>query len=183
MKSLSFLTSFLLLSGSFLFAQSGDTNKGVGFGGPSFVNTALAGEWTMEVGGMGAGFVSDQLYIGGGGFGLSQQNDTYEYDMGYGGVMLGYFWQGSGKTAVNFYVFGGFGTIVETGESIENEDDFWAIRPAAEIDFLLTDWLRLGIGGGYRQIMGTTNTTLEKSDMSAPFGSITFRFGNWGNEF
>ena len=182
MKFLSILSSFLLLSCSSLFAQSQATNKGVGFGGFSLVNTALAGEWTMEVGGLGGGFLNKQFYLGGGGFGLSQQNENYEYGMGYGGVMLGYFWQGGGKTALNVYVFGGFGSMEETGESIQNEDDFWAIRPAAEIDFLLTDWLRLGIGGGYRQIMGITNSTLDDSDVSAPFGSITFRFGNWGKE-
>jgi hypothetical protein len=178
--SISMLSTFLLLSGSSIFAQSGDTYKGVGFGGPSLVYTTLAGEGAVEVGGLGGGFIGEQFYIGGGGFGLTQQNDNFEYTMGYGGLMLGYLWQGRDRMALHIYAFAGFGGIEETGESLQNEDDFWVFRPAAEIDFQLTDGLRLGIGGGYRQVIGANGTTLDDSDVSAPFGSITLRFGSWG---
>ncbi len=174
-----FMLGFLIAP---LQAQNEDSgNNHIGFGGPSFINTTLAGEWTMEVGGLGAGFINEQFYIGGGGFGLSQKKDSYEYDMGYGGLMLGYFWRGTGKTALNFYALGGYGGIDEEGENIEkNGDDFWVLKPAAEVDFQLAPWLRLGIGGGYRWVMGSDITTLDDGDLSAPFGSITFRFGNWG---
>jgi hypothetical protein len=165
-----------------LFSQSKKIDKNIGFGGPSFVNTTLAGEWTMETGGLGGGFINKQFYIGGGGFGLSQRKNNYEYDMGYGGLMLGYFWKGGEKIALNFYLLGGYGGIEESGENIKkNKDGFWAVRPAVEVDFLLTDWLRLGIGGGYRWISEADILTLDNDDLSASFGSITFRFGNWKN--
>ena len=180
MKSIFFLSSFLLLLNGDLFAQSETMDRRVGFGGPSLVNTTLAGEWALEVGGLGGGFITREFYIGGAGFGLSQQIDDYEYNMGYGGLMLGYLWQGEGKTGLNFYLLGGYGSITEKGESrAENSDDFWVLRPAIEVDFLLMDWLRLGIGGGYRWAAGANLTALENSDMSAPFGNITLRFGNW----
>ncbi len=181
MKLIFFLSSIFLLSSSIFYAQSGGTDKLRGFGGPSFVNTVLAGEWTMEIGGLGGAFVSKRLYLGGGGFGLTQKIDNYEYDMRYGGLMLGYLWQGGERTGLNFYVFSAYGSLEEKGELLENNSDgYWAIRPAAEIDFLLTDWLRLGIGGGYRWTAGANISTLQDSDISASFGSVTLRFGNWG---
>ena len=181
MKIIFFLSSFFLLVSSDMFAQSQDINRRVGFGGPSFVNTTLAGAWTMEVGGLGGGFVTNQLYFGGGGFGLSQKEDNYEYQMGYGGIMLGYFWNRAERTGLNFYMIAGLGSIEEKGESLNtNSDGFWTMRPAVEVDFLLADWLRLGVGGGYRWVTGSELSTLDDGDMSAPFGSITLRFGNWG---
>ena len=182
MKTIFYVSTFFLLLSGGLLAQSENADRRVAFGGPSLVNTTLAGEWAIEVGGLGGGFITREFYIGGAGFGLSQQIDDHEYNMGYGGLMLGYFWQGEGKTGLNFYALGGYGSITEKGEArTENSDGFWVLRPAVEVDFLLMDWLRLGIGGGYRWAAGANIPTLDDGDMSAPFGSITLRFGNWGN--
>ena len=75
-----------LLTGSML-AQNEGIDRRTGFGGFSIVNTTLAGEWTVEAGGLGGAFLTNHFYIGGGGFGLNQKKDNYEYGMGYGGVM------------------------------------------------------------------------------------------------
>ena len=181
MRLIIFLLSLLIVPGRNLFSQSEENGKGKGFGGFSFVNTALAGVWAIEAGGVGGGLINERVYIGGGGFGISQRKGKYEYDMGYGGLVLGYYWEKGEKTALDFYLLGGLGGIEEDGGGIEkNGDSFWVIRPAAEIGFYLTDWMRLGVGGGYRCILGEDISTLNKGDLSAPFGCITFRFGSWG---
>ena len=182
MKTIQILAvfAFTLFFTNFSIAQTESSNDRVGFGGFSLVNTTLAGEWTLEAGGLGAGFINENFYIGGGGFGLDQKKNGHEYGMGYGGLMGGYLWDGNGKISLNFYVLGGYGGISEEGKDIENENgDFWFVRPAAEVDFRITHWLRIGVGGGYRWVTGSDISTLDDSDISSPFGSITFRFGNW----
>lgn len=171
---------FATLFMAFLITNNLTAQNIRGFGGLSYVNTTLVGDWTSEVGGLGGGFINENFYVGGCGFGLSQKKEGYEYDMGYGGLMLGYLWGGNSKTSINFYVLGGYGGISEDANDIKKEsDDFWAVRPAVEVDFHITDWLRIGVGGGYRWVTGSNISSLDNSDLSAPFGSITFRFGNW----
>ncbi|MEO1261743.1 MAG: hypothetical protein AAFZ15_23265 [Bacteroidota bacterium] len=181
MKTNQFILTALviLLFGLPSYAQT-EKDKSIGFGGPSFINTTFAGDWAFEAGGLGGGFATKNIYIGGGGFGLEVKKNNYNYTMGYGGLMLGHLWGGNEKTAINFYVLGGYGGASEDGKDIEKEgDDFWVVRPAAEIDFLITNWMRIGVGGGYRWVTGSNLITVDDGDLSAPFGSITFRFGNW----
>ena len=72
MKGLKILTALLLAFcfGSTLSAQSENSHKDIGFGGPTIINTSLAGEWALEVGGVGGAFIGRHFYIGGGGFGV-----------------------------------------------------------------------------------------------------------------
>ncbi len=169
----------LLTSVNLLFSQSSHTDH-TGFGGPTFNNTMIAGKWTMEVGGLGGGFVNERFYIGGGGFALNHKQNQREYELGYGGLMLGYLWQAKDRTALNLYLIGSYGSIVEKNEGFrEISDDFWALKPTIEVDFLLTKWLRIGVGGGFRWVMGSNISTLKDSDLSAPYAGITLRFGNW----
>ena len=184
MKTLHLFSTLVLtfLFSSALFSQSTSISENIGFGGPSFVNTSIAGEWTMEVGGLGGGFIGRHLYIGGAGFGSSQKKDGFEYDMGYGGPMLGYLWQGDKKTALNFYLLGGYGGLTQKDkDNREERDNLWVVKPAVEIEFTITDWWRIGVGGGYRWVSGFQLSSLDDNDLSAPFGSITFRLGKWKN--
>jgi len=180
MKTIQIFTTLLLVFfyTNCMTAQSEERSCHHGFGGASFVNTSLAGDWAFEAGGLGAGFITDKLYLGGGGFGLTQKKSGYEYDMGYGGLMLGYLWGDDKKTSLNFYVLGGYGGITEDSrEHVKQEDDFWVVRPAIEVDFRITEWMAIGVGGGYRWAMGSNISSLTDKDLSASFGSITLRFG------
>jgi len=184
MKAFKIFAGFFLMicfSGSLAAQATEDPKSLTAFGGPSLINTSLAGEWTLEVGGEGGVFVTDNFYLGGAGYALSQETkNNLEYDLGYGGLMLGYRWGEREKIALNFYTLGGYGGISEMREGVENlSDDFWVVKPAVEVDFPIAKWLHLGIGGGYRWILGTNITSLEFADLSAPFSSITLRFGNW----
>ena len=180
MKPIQIFATLILIFFVFggLTAQSEENNRPEGFGGVSFINTTLAGKWTLEAGGMGASFLNQNIYVGGGGFGLSQTKDGYEYGMGYGGVMLGYLWGGQNSPSVNFYVFGGYGGVAEKIETTKHKDDFWVVRPSVEVDFRIAKWMRIGVGGGYRWVTGSDIALLNDADLSASFGSITLRFGN-----
>ncbi len=171
---------FILFFVISISAQEKQGDRPAAFGGASFFNTTLAGEWAMEGGALGAGFLTDNIYLGGGGFGLAQNQNGYEYNMGYGGVILGYMWGSQEKTSMHFYTLGGFGGIEEKGKDTEiNDDGFWVIKPAVEVDFEVARWLRIGVGGGYRWVVGANIPSLDNNDMSSPFGGVTFRFGNW----
>ncbi len=178
-----FLTiSISLFFYSFSTAQESEKHA-VGFGAATFQNTSFIGEWAMEGGGLGGRYFSESFYVGGGGFGMNQSKDDFEYDMGYGGLILGYDWRGeTDKTSLNFYVLSGYGGITEKGEgNVDNADGFWVVKPSAEVDFKITHWMRIGVGGGYRWIIGNDIKSLDFNDLSAPYGSFTFRFGNFGS--
>ena len=173
------LALFLFVAGSSV-AQDKESERQVAFGGATFFNTSLAGNWAIEGGGLGARFINSGLYIGGGGFGLSQEKNGYAHDMGYGGLMLGYMWGSWEKTSMHFYTLGGYGGIEENGKDTgKKSDGFWAVKPTVEVDFLVARWLRIGVGGGYRWIVGADLPSADDGGLSAPFGGVTFRFGNW----
>jgi hypothetical protein len=162
-------------------AQNSDS-KATGFGGVSFQNTSFIGNWAIDFGGFGAGYINDNFYIGGGGFGMSQSQNDLDYGMGYGGLMLGYNWFGKEeKSSMNFNVLGGYGGISnETNDASEEADGFWVVKPTAEVEFRIFSFMRIGLGGGYRLIIGADLVGVDNNDVSAPFGSISFRFGSFG---
>jgi hypothetical protein len=174
-----FLTiAIAILFFSTAMAQESGKKAG-GFGGVSFQNTNFMGEWAMEVGGIGAGYLLDGFYVGGGGFGMSQSKNDLDYSMGYGGLMLGYnLFSEKTKTSLNFNLLGGYGGIsVEGGDTPDEADGFWVVKPNAEVEFRIASFMRIGVGGGYRLVMGADLPRVDNNDVSAPYGSITFRFG------
>ena len=107
--------------------------------------------------------------------------EEHDYDMGYGGVLIGYDWIEAGeKTSLNFQLLNGYGGISEkSDESLLEKSNFWVVRPGAEVEFGINHWLRVGVGGGYRWIWKSNLTAFSDRNLSAPYGSITLKFGNF----
>ncbi len=173
---------FAVLVLAFLFnndviAQESE-KESFGFGGPSFQMAQIDGEWGFEAGGFGAYFLTDNLYLGGGGFGLSVEKDDYEYDMGYGGLMFGYVLAPQRTVHLHTYLLGGWGGITEKKEDASEEsDDLFVIKPSVEVEFNITNWMRVAVGGGYKLVLGADIPSVDNSDLSSPYGSISLRFG------
>ncbi len=179
MKSINLIVLALCFTSNMIAQTESKENK-IGFGGPTFFATSLNGELTLGVGGIGGRFLNENIFIGGGGFGFSQKKNGYEYDVGYGGLLLGYQMPAKAKSVLNFYMLAGYGGVSEESNDLEMAvDGIWLVRPSFEVDFLILKNMRIGIGGGYRWVVGSNLSTVNDNDLSAPFGCVTFRFGNW----
>lgn len=200
MKKSFALFAFFFLPLFALFAQDDEpetlfsgVNSISGFGGPMMQFSSVNGEFAFFMGGGGAVLFNRRFFLGGYGMGMTngdikhQASDLQKHTLqfGHGGFWLGYVIQPN--KAVHFSVssqagWGGV-SLGEDYSSINNriydEDDVFVLCPQAEVELNLTNFMRVGIGGGYRMVSGLQmeGVALENSDLSGPFGSLTFKFG------
>ncbi len=179
MKSIQIFTALILAFFVITGVSAQETEKqSAGFGGPSFQAAQIDGEWGFEAGGFGAYFITDNIYLGGGGFGLSVEKDAYDYNMGCGGLMFGYVIAPERKIHLNTYLLGGWGGITEKSrDGAKESDDLFILKPSLEAELNITHWMRLAVGGGYKLVMGADIPSLDNDDLSSPYASISLRFG------
>lgn len=126
---------------------------------------------------MGAKFLNKTIYLGGGGYALSNAEGL---SMGYGGVLLGYQWSGKeDRNSVNFQVLGGYGAAAFEDEGGSISDDYYVLQPSVEVEFPITNWMRAGVGGGFRMTRGVSLGEFADPQLSGTFASLSLRFGSW----
>lgn len=191
---------FLAMSAIFIFTAASiginaketlidmsDANVG-GFGGPVFKVSAIKGEQTIEMGGMGgATFTGNNrsLILGGGGYGLVNEIDwgaSNILEMGYGGFIIGYTF--NPEALVHFeshLLLGGGGVVIRDplipGSNIDT-GTFLVSELTVQVDINLTEFMELGIGASYRLTSKPGITGLDAADLSKPGLVISFQFGN-----
>lgn len=150
-----------------------------GFGSPVMQYTTLANQWTFEAGGIGAGYITDHLYAGGGGFGSSSSDTDAKYALGYGGVLLGYDHTNKSKRlGWNVNLLAAYGGIDTETDGLQKEsDDVWIVKPTVEFEIRIVSWIKLGLGGGYKVAMGSDIASFSNNDISSPFASASLRMG------
>ena len=185
MKKLSILV-FILVLGTIGYTQSNTlfSNAHIsGFGGPLFSISQVNGQTSTFAGG-GGGIIIDNLFIGGFGEGvdvnsISLGDNTYDLDMGYGGLWLGY--SLFSEQAVHPFVglkLGGGEVNLNVDNSRINTSDLKVVIPEVGIELNFTSWMRLVTHLGYRKVGGMENNSLIKTDqLSSWTGGITLRFG------
>ncbi|MDH5218035.1 MAG: hypothetical protein OEX19_10085, partial [Gammaproteobacteria bacterium] len=122
MKILTLLLSLVFLSSASqameretLIGHKDDIHHG-GMGGVIIKGTNIGGTNQVMVGGKGAWLIDHQLYIGGSGYGATRElnaNNT-NYNIGLGGVMMGYFFLPHKLIHVGTEIVVGGGGIAES---------------------------------------------------------------------
>ena len=165
------------------------------FGGPMVEISSINGEVGADVGGGGA-LVLDDFFIGGYGMGTDQPDITLQQDIGgeiqditynirfkHGGLWFGYtprqYKMGHLYTSLKV----GWGKAQLLNQDFDTpRDRIFVLTPEVGAEFNLTNWFKLGFTGGYRWVNGISRLpTLDDSDFSSPTGTITFRFGGFGD--
>lgn len=179
LKKIICLTNLLWLIVPFANGQENATQEKGGFGSPVMQYTMLGDQWTFEAGGIGAGYITQNLYAGGGGFASSTTSNNTTSTLAYGGVLMGYdFSKKEQRIGLNTYVLAGYGAISNTEDTAdEQKDDVWIIKPTIELEIRILSWMKFGIGGGYKIATGSNIESLSNNDLSSPFASISFRMG------
>lgn len=159
------------------------------FGSPFVEIGSINGEVGADVGGGGA-LIFNSFFIGGYGLGTEypefiDAGKDYGIKFNHGGLWMGY--AAKSHKIVHFYsdlrIGWGKTRLREEGETIAT-DRIFALTPEVGIEVNLTRFLKLGLTGGYRWVNGITKLPgLGNEDFTSPVGTITFRFGGFGDDW
>ena len=198
MKPKSIIILLLLILSPLVFAQeetllgSGKISNG-GFGGPVVKFTSINKHFGVLVGGQGGWIINHSFVIGGGGYGLVNNVKTENIflgerqllNFGYGGVELHYI--NNSDKLIHYTIsllIGGGGIGYRQPNDWDwdwdtNTRSFFVMEPTVRLMLNVTSFFRIGVGGGYRLISGTSLDELKDSDISGPSAEIVLKFGKF----
>lgn len=199
MKTIIHFSILSLLLCSQIFAQeqtlmgSGKMSNG-GFGGPVIKYTQIKNEPAVLIGGRGGWIINHTFVIGGGGYGLANQiesdysvNFSNPYiNFGYGGLELEYIIQSDQLVHFSIYTLIGAGSVNYRNNSHSswedwdyNNDEFFVLEPALNVEVNITSFFRINAGANYRYISGVNYDNLANEDFSGFSGVLTLKFGSF----
>ena len=167
---------------------------------PDFKFSEMDGELANLLGGY-AGWLTDRkLFIGAGAYWLT--NGTAGSELAYGGALVEWFAQRNERINLSFrgLVGAGTGTLAvdiddfpgpvfrDRGaregrggrhpqrfpSSVRVHEGFFVAEPQANASFTFTNWMRLGVGAGYRLIGAASGL---ESRFRGPTASVSLQFG------
>ena len=159
-----------------------------GMGGPFMQFTSVAGEFGHMMGG-GGGVLLNNFFFGGYGLGLTNAIPDYENDnptdrltLGHGGFWIGYSLFGQKPIHLTFSSligWGEFGVMQFDGYYPFVRDKIFVVVPTVEVEMNLTRYFRIGAGASYNlyTMMDEQMHGYKSSDISAPGGFLSFKFG------
>ncbi len=172
-----------------------------GFGSFDMKVTDFNEEVALFLGGHGGVILNKHFMFGGGGYGLSTDNDfdftdesgtTEKLNLygGYGGLILGYVIAPKEVIHISFPVLIGAGGVEVTDDSRPRVDDqratiersaFFVVEPMVEAEMNVARFLRIAVGGGYRFIQGADLdvNNISDEDLSGWTTGISFKFGKF----
>jgi hypothetical protein len=170
-----------------------------GFGGPVVKFTEIDDEFAVLIGGRGGWIINHSFVIGGGGYGLVNQDidereispDTTIYmTMGYGGIDLEYIASPNDLIHLTISTLIGAGGIDymmksryndwETGNYANNDGDaFFVFEPGINAELNVMKFFRADLGISYRYINGIETSGLSDSDLNGIAANITLKFGKF----
>lgn len=172
----------------------GDFSTFGAFGGPILEFSSINGQMTADVGGGGA-LILDGFFIGGYGMGTEFPSITLEREidgqlmdidynirLGQGGLWLGYVHNAPKLIHVFSSLKIGWGKAeLKHDEFGLPSDRIFALTPELGVEVNISSFFKLGFTAGYRLVNGINRLpTLGNDDFSSPVGTLTFRFGGFG---
>lgn len=179
-----------------------------GFGAPSVKVTNINDEFSVLAGVYGGWLINHQYFIGAGGYGLVTPikadpvvarmlnfgKDTY-YQMGYGGVIIGYYTNpeklfhysatlliGGGESMYsknNMFDHSYYDDDYDHDDDILMRDGFFVLEPTIHGELNVTSFMKIGLGLSYRIISGSHLLDISNSDLSGPSAVLDFKFGTF----
>ena len=149
--------------------------------------TTIAGEFGHMMGGGGAVLLNDFFF---GGYGLGLTNAIPDYvnlynpddrlSLGHGGFWIGYSLFGERPIHVSISSligWGEFGIIQREEYQSYIHDNIFVLVPTLEVELNLTRYFRIGAGASYNLYTMVDLQGYRSSDLSAPGGFLSFKFG------
>ncbi|HFC01006.1 MAG TPA: hypothetical protein ENJ53_09405 [Phaeodactylibacter sp.] len=159
------------------------------FGGPFVEFSQFKGDYISSTGG-GGGLIIDDFFIGGYGVGSVNINDIVtaenhiRMDIGHGGFWLGYTY--NSPKLIHLFAstklgWGGIDLRIDD-EGYRSSDNIFVVSPEVGVELNIFRWFKLGGTVGYRAVTGVNNLKNQtNADFSGLTGTLTFRFGGFGD--
>ncbi len=178
----------------------GKGNELNGFGGADLRVSEFMDTRGLVTGAYGGVLINRKYLLGVGGYGLAT---NVEFDGmsggtekplnlhgGYAGLMIGGMIGSTELIHLTFPVFFGAGSIQITdkdyfpntpndAEFTVEKSAFIVIEPAAQVEFNITEYFRIGAGMSYRYVTGTELDNVTDKQLSGSAMMISFRFGRF----
>lgn len=140
----------------------------------------------------------DHLYVGGYYSALVSQHYRTDIDLhrgtslrgsfNHGGIIAGYVLKPQSLVNLNFAVRAGWGSIWYFDPNITNSDkldelyhdtrdQIFVLTPQVELTITPIQWLRIGVGAGYRIVTGLDK--YSNADYDSPVGVLSLSFGSF----
>ncbi len=162
---------------------SGQIQSG-GFGAPVLKFTEVNQSFGFFLGGRGGWILNESFVIGGGGYGLTNQNHylVEALTMGYGGLDLEYVVRPNELVHVSFAVLVGGGGVRfwPDPSAFYYDSAFFVAEPGFNLELNVTPSFRLNLGGSYRSVSSLAVPGLTNADLSGWSGNVQFKFGKFG---
>jgi hypothetical protein len=167
----------------------GYESKITGYGALDTRFTMINNKESVIVGGHGGVIFNSYFYLGLGAYGLVTTQDIttdpldvpLDMQMGYTGLMLGM--NVMPKKAVHFSIplFVGAGNLVlEKNDARLENSPFIIIEPGLQLELNLVRFMKLGLGGGYRMVRGSSlDNSISDADLTGWSGNFSLIFGKF----
>ena len=166
-----------------------------GFGGPCMTFSKFSGEFGHMMGGEGGILLNKVFFLGGFGYGLTNNiepnlNDAVliqqiggqflqgtSIDFGFGGIYTGIIIKGNKAIhpVVNCQL--GWGSVSLINDYTQIDDPVFVINPVIELEANITRFFRMSIGGSYRIVQDVDFGEYKNSDFSGAGVFLGFKFG------
>lgn len=162
------------------------------FGGPLVEFSVLSDELAVSSGLSGAVLFNQAWFLGG--YSISSASNISTFDenipdnlvnvsFDHRGFWTGYFFQPKRLVHIAIGAKAGWGNVIlNEGTSNEIRDNLFAVTPQLSANLNIARWFRLGFGAGYRLATGVENQYYTDEDFTSPVGTLTFKFGWFGQE-
>ncbi|MCU0611069.1 MAG: hypothetical protein MUE60_04670 [Candidatus Eisenbacteria bacterium] len=167
-----------------------------GFGGIVVKFTGLADQFAVLAGGRGGWIINHAFIIGGGGYGLVNEDieispapegagPDYVLELGYGGVELEYVHQSRNLVHFAAMVLIGGGTAGFRDpywDTTIDSDAFFVAEPGLNVELNISRPIRIDFGASYRFVSGLDlprTYGLGDEDLRGMAGALTFKFGSF----
>ena len=157
-----------------------------GYVGPEAQFTSMKGNFGFLLGGRGGAIFNDRFVVGGAAYGLVQptlnlplDGDTKRMGVGYGGLLLEYYF--SPRSLINYSVGAlvGSGGVAEIGDRAGRRTAFFVLQPEVNVFVNVTRFFRVGTGVAYRYSNGLNLNGFTDDDFRGFSGSLIFAFGGF----
>lgn len=167
----------------------GFDSKITGYGSIDSKFTRLNGKDAVIIGGHGGVIFNSYFYFGLGAYGLVTTNQfagTYpdkmlDMHMGYTGLMMGFNIMPPKVVHFSIPLFVGVGNLELSNNNVFVENStFLLFEPGLNIELNVVQFMKIGLGAGYRMVQGTNlRNDIVDDDLSYWTGNFSLVFGKF----